>query len=255
MAQISDIPFNPSNRSSAIRAKEQVAPVSEPPARETEEVKNEERSQGKSTGSVERSAQQAERATLAKEAETRNDSVRAERQRDQIIDDVIESQEQSPNSPSTLGGLEGSRPSEGSDVSASPTESSRSQNRQEDPATVAEQVRRENPSANVDEIRNDRANDVAQDRLRDFDTRSQEKIGGGSGTEGTEAVTRPREEVKASDEPVFDVPEQNIDQVRNTGPEQVPEPVSDRGQGRENESPARPPDAPTERGLNIDELI
>lgn len=255
MAQISDTPFNPSNRSSAIRAKEQVTPVSEPPARETEEVKNEERSQGQSTASVERAAQQAERATLAREAETRNDSVRAERQRDQIVDEVIESQEQGSNSPSILGGLEGSRPSEGSDVSASPTESSRSQNRQEDPGAVAEQVRRENPSANVDEIRNDRANVVAQDGLRDSDTRSQEKIGGGSGTEGTEAVTRPQEEARASDNPVFDVPEQKVDQVRDTGPEQLPEPESDPGQGRENEPPARPPDAPAERGLNIDELI
>lgn len=256
MAEISEVPFNPSSPSSVIRSREQ-APAQNPPARETEEVQNEDR--GQSTASVERAAQQEERANATREAETRNDSVRAENRRDQIIEDVIDSQEQGPNSPSALEGLVEANPSENNpeDISASPTELSRDQSRRRDVGSegIDEQVPQEAPGARADEVRNDRANEVAQNSLRSFETRNQEGIGQGSNAEVNEPVTRQREEARVSDEPAFDVPEQRVNEAGTTAREQQPEPVNNQGQSRENEPPERPTDAPTERGLNIDELI
>ena len=255
MAEISEVPFNPSSPSSAIRSREQ-APAQNPPARETEEVQNENR--GQSTASVERAAQQEERSNATREAETRNDSVRAENRRDQIVEDVIDSQEQGPNSPSALEGLAEANISEGNseDISASPTEFSRDQSRRQDVSSEGiEEAPQEAPGARADEVRNDRANEVAQDSLRSFETRDQEGIGQGSNAEVNEPVTRQREEARVSDEPAFDVPEQRVNEAGTTAREQQPEPVNNQGQSRENEPQERPADAPTERGLNIDELI
>jgi hypothetical protein len=256
MAQISEIPFNPSNPSSAIRSREQTSAVPEPPARETEEVQNDAEGQGQSTASVERAAQQEERANAARDAETKNDSVRTENRRDQITEDVIESQEQGPNSPSALGGLAEANPTEGNpeDVSASPTEFSRGQSRGASPELI-EDAPQEAPGARADEVRNEQANEVSQDRLRDFETRNQEGVGQGSNAEVNETVTRQRDEARVSDEPAFDVPEQRVNEAGTTVREQPPEPVNNQGQSRENEPPQRPTDAPTERGLNIDQLI
>ena len=260
MAQISEVPFNPSNPSSAIRAREQTSSVPEAPARETEEAQNEKEGQGQSTASVERAAQQAERANSAREAETRNDSVRAENRRDQIIEDTIESQEQGLNSPNALGGLGEANPSEGNpeDVSASPSEASRTENRQDaGPEVIENRVSQEAPGARADEVRNEQANVVAQDGLRDFETRDQERIGQGSSAEVKEVITSQQEEARVSDEPAFDVPEQRVNEAGTTGREQSAGAVSKqtRGQEQENEAPERPTDAPTERGLNIDQLI
>lgn len=258
MAEISETPFNPSGPSSAIRSREQ-APAQNPPARETEEVQNEDKGQGQSTASVERGAQQEERANATREAETRNDSVLAENRRDQIVEDVIDSQEQGPNSPSALEGLDEANPSESNpeDVSASPAEVSRNQIRRQDAGLEAidEQELQEAPDARADEVRNERANEVAQDSLRSFETGNQETTSSGSNAEAPETVTPQREEAKGAEEPAFDVPEQRVNEAGTTIREQSSVPASNQGQGRENAPPERPADAPTERGLNIDQLI
>ena len=256
MAEISEIPFNPSGPSSAIRSKEQ-APAQNPPAREAEEVQNEDRSQ--STAGVERAAQQEERANATKEAETRNDSVRLENRRDQIVEDVIDNQEQGLNSLSALEGLDEANPidDDPEDASTSPAEVSRNQIRRQDAGFegIDEQELQEAPGARADEVRNERANEVAQDSLRSIETRNQETTGSGSNAEAPETVTPQREEARVAEEPAFDVPEQRVNEAGTTGPEQSSEPANNQGQGRENEPPERPADAPTERGLNIDRLI
>ena len=54
---------------------------------------------------------------------------------------------------------------------------------------IDEQVPQEAPGARADEVRNERANEVAQDSLRSFETRNQETTSSGSNAEVNEAVT------------------------------------------------------------------
>ncbi len=258
MAQISDVSFNSSSPSSATRSKEQTPSAPDPSARETEKVQNKDQRQGQSTASVERAAQQEERADATRDAEVRNDSVRAEKQRDQIVEDTIESKEQASNSSSAPGGLDEANPGGDNpeDVGASPSQASRTESRQDARSDAnEEEVSQEAPGARADEVRNERANEVAQDSLRDFETREQKGTGSGSTAEIKEVVARQEEAVRPSDEPSFEPPEQRVNEAGTAGRQQSDGAVSKTTKKQVSQEPERPVDAQTERGLNIDQLI
>ena len=255
MAEVSGVPFNSSDPASVLRTRDQNRPQG-PPTPEVDEAGDSEEN-GTSITEQDRAADLVERRQdrLDITQETRDQGDQEIQEEDEQAFDPANRAENERGASQVLEDLEndGGVRNAADQVerqTLGPADPGSRPVVQDDPGDD-DPVR---PGEIADTVRNERANEVAQDTMRDFETREQFVDERRTSTGPIEQDQNTGEETEVVQEPVSETPDQAA-----TGSAPAAGPASQTQTQTENdqegEPPRNPADVQTERGMNIDRLI
>lgn len=253
MAEVSGVPFNSSDPASVVRTREQNKPQG-PGAREVDEAEDSEEN-GTSITEQDRAADLVERRQdrLDITQETQDQGNQETREEDEQAFDPANREENERGASQVLEDLENNKgvrnaANQVERQTRGPVDPGSRPVAQDDPGDD-DPVR---PGEIADTVRNERANEVAQDTMRDFETREQVVLERRESTGASEQNQNTAEETEAAQEPVSETPDQA---ATGSAPAAGSASQTQTDNDQEGEPPRNPTDVQTERGMNIDRLI